>query len=260
MVQWLGFSTFTVRGLGSIPGWGTKILQASQPKIIYVAWQHHNQSLKIKMTSWTTDNFVMSFFFFNRNTSIKKKKNWEKIISNIYHKYRASCNAGDTGDSRSIPGLGRSPGEGNGNPLILAGEIPWIEESRGLQSVESQRVGHNWALTIIITSTGSLISHASKVTLKILQARLQQYVNRELDIQVVQDGFRKGRGTRDKIVNIHWITEKAREFQKNICFIDYAKAFDCVDHNTLWKTLKEMVIPDHLTCLLRNLYAGQEAS
>ena len=85
-------------------------------------------------------------------------------------------------------------------------------------------------------------------------------MNRELDIQVVQAGFRKGRGTRDKIAHIHWIIEKAREFQKNICFIDCAKAFDCVDHNTLWKTLKEMVIPDQLTCLLRNLYAGQEAT
>ena len=96
--------------------------------------------------------------------------------------------------------------------------------------------------------------------LKILQARLQQYVNHEL--QDVQAGFRKGRGTRDQIANILWIMEKAREFQKNICFcfIDYAKAFDCVDHNTLWKILKEMEIPDHLTCLLRNLYAGQEAT
>ena len=96
---------------------------------------------------------------------------------------------------------------------------------------------------------------------KILQARLQQYVNRELPH--VQAGFRKkGRGTRDQIANIHWIMEKAREFRKNIyfCFIDYAKAFDCVDHNKLWKILKEMGIPDHLTCLLRNLYAGQEAT
>ena len=78
----------------------------------------------------------------------------------------------------------------------------------------------------------------------------------------VQAGFRKGRGTRDQIANIHWIMEKAREFQKNIyfCFIDYAKAFDCVDHNKLWKILKEMGIPDHLTCLPRNLYAGQEAT
>ena len=108
--------------------------------------------------------------------------------------------------------------------------------------------------------TVELISHASKVMLKILQARLQQYVNYELPD--VQAGFRKGRGTRDQIANIRWITEKAREFQKNIyfCFIDYAKAFDTVDHNKLWKILKEMGIPDHLTCLLRNLYSGQEAA
>ena len=96
--------------------------------------------------------------------------------------------------------------------------------------------------------------------LKILQARLQQYVNRELPD--VQAGFRKGRGTRDQIANIHWIMKKEREFQKNIycCFIDYGKAFDCVDHDKLWKILKEMGISDHLTCLLRNLYAGQEAT
>ena len=96
--------------------------------------------------------------------------------------------------------------------------------------------------------------------LKILQAKLQQYVNQE--IPDVQSGFRKGRGTRDQIANTRWITEKARELQKNIyfCFIDYAKAFDCVDQNKPWKILKEMGIPDHLTCLLRNLYAGQEAS
>ena len=108
--------------------------------------------------------------------------------------------------------------------------------------------------------TIALTSHASKAMLKILQARLQQHVNRELPD--VQAGFRKGRGTRDQIANISWIMEKAREFQKNIyfCFIDYAKAFDCVDHNKLWKILKEIVIPDHLTCLLRSLYAGQEAT
>ena len=96
--------------------------------------------------------------------------------------------------------------------------------------------------------------------LKILQARLQQYMNRELPD--VQAGFRKGRGTRNQFANIHWIIKKAREFQKNIyfCSIDYAKAFDCVDHNKLWKILKEMGIPDHLTCLLRNMYAGQEAT
>ena len=96
--------------------------------------------------------------------------------------------------------------------------------------------------------------------LKILQARLLQYLNYELPD--VQAGFRKGRGTRDQIANIHWIIKKAREFQKNIyfCFIDYVKAFDCVDHNKLWKSLKEIGIPDHFTCLLRNLYAGQEAT
>ena len=104
------------------------------------------------------------------------------------------------------------------------------------------------------------LSPFSKVMLKILQTRLQQYMNRE--IPDVQAGFRKGRGTRDQIANICWIIEKAREFQKNIyfCFIDYAKAFDCVDHNQLWKYLKEIGIPDRLTCLLRNLYAGQEAT
>ena len=96
--------------------------------------------------------------------------------------------------------------------------------------------------------------------LKILQARLQQYVNRELPD--VQAEFRDSRGTRDQIANIRWIMEKAREFQKNIyfCFIDYAKAFDCVDRNKLCKILKEMGIPDHLTCLLRNLFAGQESN
>ena len=105
-----------------------------------------------------------------------------------------------------------------------------------------------------------LISHASKVMLKILEASLQQYVNHELPD--VQAGFRKGRGMRDSIANIQWLIEKAREFQTNIyyCFLDYTKAFDCVDHNQLWKILQEMGIPDHLTCLLRNMYAGQEAT
>ena len=105
---------------------------------------------------------------------------------------------------------------------------------------------HNW-----------LISHTSKVMLKILQVRLQQYVNQECPDG--QGGFRKARGTRDQIVNICWIINKAREFQKNIYFIDYAKTFDCVDHNKLENSWK-MGIPDHLTCLLRNLYAGQEAT
>ena len=108
--------------------------------------------------------------------------------------------------------------------------------------------------------TIAFISHTSKVTFKILQARLQQYMNCELpDIQV---GFRKGRGTRDQLANVHWIIKKPRQFPKNIyfCFIDYAKAIDCVNYNKLWKILKEMGIPDHLICLLRNLYAGQEAT
>ena len=108
--------------------------------------------------------------------------------------------------------------------------------------------------------TIALISHASKGMLKILQARLQQYKNCELPY--VQAGFRKGRGTRDHITNIHSVMEKARQFQKNIyfCFIDYAKSFDCVDHNKLWKILREIGIQDYLICLLRNLYADQEAS
>ena len=106
----------------------------------------------------------------------------------------------------------------------------------------------------------AFISHASKVMLKILQARFQQYLNHEFPD--VQAGFRKDRATRDQIANIRWVIEKAREFHKNIdfCFIDYAKAFNCVDHNTLWNIHKEMGIRDHLTCLLRNLYAGQEAT
>ena len=108
--------------------------------------------------------------------------------------------------------------------------------------------------------TAALISHASKVIFKILQARLQQYVNDELPD--VQAEFRKGRGTRDQIANIRWIIKKATEFQKYIyfCFIDYAKAFNSVDHNKLWKNIQEVGIPDHLTCLLRNLFAGQEAT
>ena len=110
------------------------------------------------------------------------------------------------------------------------------------------------------TTAQVLISHTSKVMIKILQARLQQFVNHELPD--VWTGYRKGRGTRNQIANIHWIMEIAREFHKDIYFgfIDYAKGFDCADHNNLWKILKEMRIPDYLTCLLRNLYAGQEAT
>ena len=123
---------------------------------------------------------------------------------------------------------------------------------KGQFSFQSQRK----AMPKNAQTTAHAISHASKVMLKILQARLQQYVNRELPD--VQAGFRKGRGTRDQIANHRWIMEKVREFQKYIyfCFIDYAKVFDCVDHNQLWKILKEVGIPDHLICLLRNLYAG----
>ena len=123
---------------------------------------------------------------------------------------------------------------------------------KGQYSFQSQRK----AMPKNVQTTAQLHSYASKVMLKILQARLQHYVNWEL--LDVQADFRKGRGARDQIADIHWIIKKAREFQKNIyfCFIDYAKAFDCVEHNSLWKILKEMGIPDHLTCLLRNLYAS----
>ena len=139
--------------------------------------------------------------------------------------------------------------------------------------METQQWSQDWKRSIFIPipKTGNakecsdyctiaLISHASKVTLKILQAKLQQYVNQE--IPYVQAGFRQGRGTRDQTAYICWIIEKARELKKPIyfCIIDYAKAFDCVDHNKVSKILKEMGIPDHLTCLLRNLYAGQKAT
>ena len=106
--------------------------------------------------------------------------------------------------------------------------------------------------------TNAVISHASKIMLKILQARLQQWVEQE--IPNVQARFRKGTGNRDQIVSVRWIIEKAKEFQINVCLVDYSKGFDCVDHNKLWKILKEMGIPDHLPCLLRNLYSGQEAT
>ena len=141
------------------------------------------------------------------------------------------------------------------------------------QSWKTQQWPQDWKRSVFIPipkkvnakecsnyGTIALISHTSKVVLKILEARLQQYLNHGLPD--VQAGLRKDRGTKDQIVNIHWIIEKAREFQKNIyfCFIDNTKAFDCVVHNKLWKILKEMGIPDHLTCLLINLYAGQEAT
>ena len=138
---------------------------------------------------------------------------------------------------------------------------------------KTQQLPQDWKMSIFILiakkinakecsnyCTIALISHASKVMLKILQARLQQYMNYELSD--IQAGFRKGRGTREQIANICWIIKKAREFQKNIYFyfFNYAKAFDCVDHNKIWKIMKQMGMPDYLTCLLRHLYAGQEAT
>ena len=166
---------------------------------------------------------------------------------------------------------------GDGIPVelfqILKDDAVKVLHSICKQNWKTQQWSQDWKRSVFIPiskkgnakecsnyCTIALISHASKVMLKILQARLQQYVNCELSD--VQAGFRKGRGTRDQTASIHWIIEKASEFQKNIyfCFIDYAKDFDCVDHNKLWKILKEMGIPDHQTCLLRNLYAGQEAT
>ena len=154
---------------------------------------------------------------------------------------------------------------------ILKDDAVKVLHSICQQIWKTQQWTQDWKMSVLIPipkkgnakecsnyRTIALISHASKVMFKILQARLQQYVNRELS--VVQAGFRRGRVTRDQIANIRWIMEK--KFHKNIyfCFIEYVKAFDYVDHNKLWKILKEMGIPDHLTCLLRNLYAGQEAT
>ena len=138
--------------------------------------------------------------------------------------------------------------------ILQARILEWVAISfsnpKERQCQKMLKLLHNW---------NHLISHASKVMLKILKSRLQQYVNHKLPD--VQAGFRKGRGTRDQIANICWSIEKAREFQKIIyfCFMDYAKAFGFVDHHKLWKILKDIGIPDHLTCLLRNLYGGQEA-
>ena len=156
---------------------------------------------------------------------------------------------------------------------ILKDDAVKVLHSICQQIWKTQQWPHDWKKSVFISipkkdnakeysnyHTIALISHASKVMLKILQAGLQQYVNRELPD--VQAGFRKGRETRDQIAIIHWIIKKTREFQKNIYFqfIDYAKAFDFVDHNELWKILQEMGIPEHLTCLFRNLYAGQEVT
>ena len=164
---------------------------------------------------------------------------------------------------------------GDGIPVelfqILEEDAVKVLHSLCQQSWKTQQWPQDWKRSVFIPipnkgnakeysnyCTIALISHTSKVMLKILQARFQQYVNRELPY--VQIGFRKGRITRDQIANNSLIIENAREFHTNIyfCFIDYTKAFDCVDHNKLWKLLKDMGIPEHLTCLLRNLHAGQE--
>ena len=152
---------------------------------------------------------------------------------------------------------------------IMKDDAVKVLHSISQQIWKTQQWPQNWKMSVVILipkkgnakecsnyCTIALISHAIKVMLKILQARLQQYLNCEFPD--VQAGFRKGKGTKDKIANIRWIMEKAREFQKNIysCFIDYAKAFDCVDHKKLWKILQEMGIPDHPTCVLRNLYTS----
>ena len=157
---------------------------------------------------------------------------------------------------------------------ILKDDTVNVLHSIGQQIWKNEQWPQDWkrSIFILIPKKGStnecsnyqtiaLTSHVSNVMLKILQVRLQQHMNKELpDVQVGK--FRKGRGTREQIANTRWIIEKARKFQKNIyfCFIDYTKAFVCVDHNKLWKTLKETGMPDHLTHLLRNLYMGQEAS
>ena len=168
-------------------------------------------------------------------------------------------------------------GRGNGIPVelfqILKDDTVKVLHSICQQIWKTQQCPQDWKKSVFTPipkkgnakegsnyGTIALISHASKVMLKILQARLQQFMSHELPD--VQAGFRKGRGTRDQIANICWIIQKATEFQINIylCFIDYAKAFDHVDHNKLWKILKEMEMPDHLICLLRNLHAVQEAT
>ena len=218
------------------------------------------------------------------------KKRWQKYMEELYKKDLHNPDNDDGVITHLEPDilecevkwdLGSIPtnkvSRGNGMPVelfqILKDDAVKVLNSTCQQIWKTQQWPQDWKRSVFIPvpkkgnakqcsnySTIALISHASKVMLKILQASLQQYVNHELP--EVQPGFRKGRGTRDQIVNIHWIIDKAREFQKNIyfCFIDYAKAFVCVDHNKLWKILKGMGIPDHLTSLLRNLYAGQEAT
>ena len=164
---------------------------------------------------------------------------------------------------------------GDGIPVelfqILKEDAVKVLHSICQQIWKTQQWPQDWKMSVLIPipkkgnakdcsnySTIAHISHTSKVMLKILQVRLRQYVNWELTD--VQDGFQKGRGTKDQIVNIWWIIYKAREFQKNICLTDYAKIFDCADYNKLWEIIQEMGISDHLLCLLRNMYAGQEST
>ena len=221
--------------------------------------------------------------------SRRNKKRWQEYTEELYKKdlYDPDNHDGvithlelDILECEVKWALGSIPmNKASGNDGIPVGlfQIPRDDDVKVLHSIcqqiwKTQQWPQDWKMSVFIPIpkkdkakecsnywTILLIAHASKVVLKILQARLQQYVNRELP--VVQAGFRKGRGTRDQIANICWIIEKAREFRKNIyfCFIDYTKALDCVDHNKLRKILHEMGIPDHLTCVLRNLFAGQKA-
>ena len=218
------------------------------------------------------------------------KKRWQEYTKELYKKdFHDPDNHNGVSDhlksdilecevKRALGSITASKASGSdGFPVellqILKEDAVKVLHSRHQQIWRTQQWPQDWKRSVFIPipkkgkakeysnyCTIALISHANQVMLKILQARLQQYVNHELPD--VQAGFRKGRGTRDQIANIHWIIKKAREFQKNIyfCVIDYAKAFDCVDHNKLWKILKEMGIPDHLTLVLRNLYARQEAT
>ena len=193
----------------------------------------------------------------------------------ITHLQPASWNVKLSGPLGGITTNKASGGDGIPDELfqILKDDAVKVLHSIRQQIWKTQQWPQDWKRSVFIPipkkgsakecsdyCTVALISHASKVMLKILRVRLLQYVNCELPD--VQAGFRKGRGTRDQIAKICWIIKKAREFQKTIyfCFIDYAKTFDCVDNNKLWKILQEMGIPDHLTCLFRNLYEGQEAT
>ena len=194
---------------------------------------------------------------------------WEVKVKSLSHVWLFATSW--TAAHQAPPSMGFSRKEhGSGlplpSPMLKSEKWKWgrsvMSDSSRPHGLQPTRLLLPWDDPGKSTGVGChcLLRHTSKVMHKILQARLQQYVNCELPD--VQAGFRKGKGTRNQIANTHWVIEKAREFQKNIyfCFIDYAKAFGWVDHNKLWKFLKELGIPDHLTCLLRNLYAGQEAT